>query len=214
MTGLGNVFGGILGGLAAGTAVTTANTDYYNINVWPQGTNTVGLQAAQWQSGTYHVQNNVYAQTAQWLGQIPGTAQFNWYTYSQLGGNTIQSPEMWVRRFTPEELKAMEIAEEKRRIEREAAKVSATALLRSQLDKEQLEQFERDGHFDVKIADRVYRITPGRKVHALHEKQKPHLCIAPQYAYELPNEDVALAQKLLLEANEKEFLKTAIRWAA
>lgn len=231
MTAFGNVFGGILGGLAGGTAATTAQTNYVQIGGMSATTGPVyyGYQPAQnaqwqtnaWQSGWQTNQfqfTNTPAVTAQGLwgtGQITG-AQLGGFgvTFTQAFFDIpLQAPNVWVHSFTPEQLKEMELAEEKRRIERAAAKVAATELLRSQLNPDQLEQFEQTGHFDVRIKDRIYQITPGRKVHALHEKEKPFLCIAP-YGHELPNEDVALAQKLLLEANEKEFLKTAIRWAA
>lgn len=209
----GNVFGGILGSLAGGTIITgttAATTNWYGPDPFAQ-TNYYGqgISTAAWQT-------QINTQTAQWLGNIQGTATIGTTNFAQAFFDIpLQSANVWVPQLTPEQIKAFEVAEEQHRIEREAAKGRATELLQSQLDPAQLEQFERDGHFDVKIKDRTYRIRPGSKVLALHEpKDRRALCILPGYGYGLPNEDVALAQKLTLEADEEKFLKTAIRWAA
>lgn len=208
----------LLGGITATVntgSCTTCNEWWPASTQWCGQTGQLGTAAtAEWQ---FFQGTNVT--TNQW--QFFQAPIINQTIYGQFGGgawvmgpitNAPNAPNIWVPAFTPEELKAIEVAEEKRRVEREAAKARATTLLRSTLSKEQLEQFEHDGHFDVKIDKHTYRITPGRKVLPLYDPGAA-LCVVPK-TYDMPVEDVALAQKLMLETNEKEFLKLAIRWAA
>ena len=211
-----NIFGGMLGGLAGGTAITTQTNAFTANQTWYQPTQLLGTmmnnlgwqQASPWTTGATPWttnQFNVYG-----VGTNTINLQQTFFQYQTLQTNT---PTVWTPQLTPEQLAKFEVAEEEARVARAAAKTRAMDLLTMALDGEQREQFLRDGHFDVKIADRCYRITPGRKVLALHDKSgTPALCIHP--LANLPMEDVALAQKLHLETNEKEFLRRANRWAA
>lgn len=95
--------------------------------------------------------------------------------------------------------------------DREAAEARAEALLHENLDSVQREDLEKKRYFHVRaksgrwyricvgVAGNVYRIENGREV----EK----FCIHPPDSY--PTPDVMLAQKLLLEADEDAFRRTA-----
>lgn len=135
-----------------------------------------------------------------------------------------QSINVVAHDLTPEERERFDRWAEEQRVENEkrekvrvAAKERARRLLVSILSEEQRAQFEKENHFDLEVNGRLYRILPGSRVQKLDpitKKVKSHLCIHPHNSYELPGEDVAVSQKLLLESNEAEFLKLANEWAA
>lgn len=93
----------------------------------------------------------------------------------------------------------------------------AEALLLENLDKEQAEQYRTSRTFKVhskRWPDRVYTVRYGRAGNV--ESREPHqkgvyfrYCIHPDAP--CPNEDVMLAQKLMLETDEKLFLSLANR---
>lgn len=88
----------------------------------------------------------------------------------------------------------------------------ATEALKSLLDDTQRGQFEKENHFELQVNERLYRITPGTRVQRLNPQTKEvesFFCIHPDHIHGLPAEDVAIGQKLLLEANEAEFLRVA-----
>lgn len=96
--------------------------------------------------------------------------------------------------------------------ERIAAVAKARATLKSVLSKAQQEQLDKHNSFELQVNERIYRVQPGRRVQRLDPATKKVLsefCIHPTNVYELPNDDTALSQKLLLEANEPEFLRLA-----
>lgn len=88
---------------------------------------------------------------------------------------------------------------------------TAKKLLREHLSDEQRKEFDKLSSFRVIIGDKTYRIKRGiaGNVELLDAKGKPisRYCIHP--AQTVPPEDNMLAQKLLLEADEKAFLKEA-----
>lgn len=88
----------------------------------------------------------------------------------------------------------------------------AREILLAALTVEQREQFLQEEHFELQVNGRLYRVRPGRRVERLDPETKTVqslFCIHPELAHDLPSEDVALSQKLLLEANEPEFLRLA-----
>jgi hypothetical protein len=101
--------------------------------------------------------------------------------------------------------------------DRKAARAKARNLLLSHLNEEQRESVEQGLGFEViaKSGTR-YRIRPGNTV----QKMDPSgvfpmvtLCVVikPPEGEWMPEDDYALAQKLLLEADEAGFLRLAIR---
>jgi hypothetical protein len=120
------------------------------------------------------------------------------------------------RQMTPEELAAQQelfAKQEKERREKAAiAQQKALALLVSILTAEQLASWEKDKSIPVDaVSGKRYIIKPGRSGNVVSIKDgKPieRYCIHPN-DYEMPDEDVMLAQKLLLETDEEAFLRIA-----
>jgi hypothetical protein len=105
------------------------------------------------------------------------------------------------------------IAQKKRNEERAAARKRAEELLITHLTDAQRSDLKRDGFFFVESQlGKRYRIRKGREGNVDRycdkgEKIVGKLCIHPQ-AY-VPDFDTMLAQKLMLEHNEQEFLRVA-----
>jgi hypothetical protein len=100
--------------------------------------------------------------------------------------------------------------------ERRAARARARRTLLSLLNEEQKEQLGQGLGFDVYVNGRRYRIRPGNTVQRLDPASGFPLCtlcvrLLPKGGEWLPEDDVAIAQKLLLEADEEAFLRMAIR---
>jgi hypothetical protein len=97
--------------------------------------------------------------------------------------------------------------EEQRKLVRE----NARRLLVEALHESQREELERDGYFHVETKDgtRRYRLSPGSAPLRVHgeDGRRWSYCIHLDYGY--PNDDVVLAQKLLLETDEEAFLEIA-----
>lgn len=90
------------------------------------------------------------------------------------------------------------------------AKDKAIVLLKSCLTKQQLEEYEKKKHFHLHVGDKVYRIEQGShgnvKLIGKDGKVKRSFCIQPRG---VPEGDAMLAQKLLLQTNEKGFYESA-----
>ena len=224
MTNLGNVFGTlgsqILGGIGQTTAFTAQSNLYYqsamvygsNPLMQTQITNIQSpwipqTTAPLWQQGL--MPNAATAQTINWAYQ-------NYWQFMTVGGTAINTPNVWCPKLTPEEIAARDAEVERMRIRREDAGKRAKVLLGSVLNKDQQGDLDKSGYFDVEVSGRKYRITPGAKVIALDHKGKAmhRLCIHPEFRHDLPVEDIAIAQKLMLETRESEFLRIANKWAA
>jgi hypothetical protein len=102
---------------------------------------------------------------------------------------------------------------EQTRILRDAADKRAERLLLQFLNPDQEVQYRKDRYFEVLSKDgtRRYRIRRGWAgnvtVIDLKGREVEKLCIHPDIS--VPQEDNLLAQKLLLEADEEEFRRTA-----
>jgi hypothetical protein len=101
------------------------------------------------------------------------------------------------------------------RSRRRAAGARAWDLLREHLDETQREQFERAGSFVVVApSGRRYRIRSANTSNVRDETDGANYCVQfrsdPQ-CLRIPLEDLLLAQKLLLECDEPEFLRIANR---
>jgi hypothetical protein len=93
-----------------------------------------------------------------------------------------------------------------------AAKARAEKLLTEHLTPAQREQLLAHGYFDVLVSGKTYRINRGfaGNVHLLDgRKAVSRFCIHP--SERVPDADAMLSQKLLLEANEAEFIRIANR---
>ena len=152
---------------------------------------------------------------------ITYSSQDVWGYWNQTAGsspmlNNITNPTPRV--YTEEEkAEARERLERKQReaTERQAAqqqiRARAKELLTELLDEEQKAEYEEKGVFHVhtKNGERTYRLRPGYPPHRVKAKDGKmySYCIHPRESY--PAEDTAAALKLLIEADEAEFLRIA-----
>jgi len=99
----------------------------------------------------------------------------------------------------------IQIGEQKR----SEAEHRAEILLRSMLTDEQVEQLDRMSAFVVETETKKYLVRHRRRVQELDADGNPiaAYCIHPRKY--VPGHDTMLAQKLLLEADEAEFLRIA-----
>ncbi len=139
-------------------------------------------------------------------------------------GSNQSAPAIRIER-SPQERLILETYEAEQKAKAAAAieaERRATELLLDHLDAQQIADFKRARRFVVHSRDgeRAYRIQYGKQgnVYLLDKDRRTPVasyCIHPDINC-CPTEDVMLAQKLLLEADEKEFLRIANRrpWAA
>ena len=95
--------------------------------------------------------------------------------------------------------------------ERKVAEARAKRILLRHLDAEQRRDYERDGRFRLIKGERVYEVVRGRahNVFLLDEQGRRAIEYCGHVSEHVPNDDNVLAQKLLLEHREEEFLKIA-----
>lgn len=95
------------------------------------------------------------------------------------------------------------------------AKTRAEALLAEMLPEDEYQQLARRGYLEVpspSTPDRVYRVPKYRgRVH-VYEKGKPvvSLCVQPERL--VPDADVVLIHKLMIQGDEAEYLRLANRF--
>lgn len=204
-----------------------------SVNLWPAWntqyiTNVYGTSANTnvWQ-GWIQQTPLTYGTTSVADDQTLLVTETIWYQWNTqfLGGQVIYQPVPIPVTMAqqPVETAEQRIAREERELvqkreyemlvaKKAAAKVRARQTLTSTLSRRQQEEFERDGTFELLVNDRLYRVRPGCRVERLDPKSKAiksYFCIHPANAHDLPGEDWAISQKLLLEANEAEFLRLA-----
>lgn len=126
------------------------------------------------------------------------------------GGKSVYAPP---KPPTPEELAAQNAKLNAAQAIRDQASARADALLAEFLDAMQRDQLVKDKMFIVESeTGKRYEIKAGKRVAELDKNGKPVAlyCIRPE-DWNLPDGDVMLAQKLMLETDEKSFLKIANR---
>jgi hypothetical protein len=159
------------------------------------------------------------------LQGVPNTYTVQ-YAMAMSASTTVITQAMWLSavdpgcfgnaitvNYIPEQPPLTE--EEKARLkkldeERAQARARAKKLLMMLLSEQQQEQFEKESSFELEVNERLYRIKTGSRVERLNRETKKvesYFCIHPERY--LPWEDIAVSQKLLLEANEQEFLRLA-----
>jgi hypothetical protein len=176
------------------TAGTTANVVWYGWNqYYVRGATTIVNAWVQWNTEIYGT-----GQTQVQTVQRPA-----YQGYSETDEQRIAREE----RET-----AAQAAYQERQKKTAEAREKAKKTLSSVLSKKQREQYVKEGVFELDVNGRLYRVKPGCRVERLHpetKKVQSYFCIHPHNAHEIPPEDTALSQKLLLEAAEAEFLKLA-----
>ncbi len=187
-------------------------------------------------NGLYTTTSSAITTSCVWQGWNEGvtfavTANSCGYVW-QVWNHEVTSSEIvyawpeWNRTYTPQEAEAIaaQVRAEQARLaehykkqaeKRELAGMRARALLVGNLDEAQAKDYEKSKLFLVHSRDRkrTYRITYGTSgnVELLNPAGRvvASFCIHPHEF--LPTEDVMLAQKLMLEAAEEEFLRIANR---
>ncbi|MBX5452178.1 MAG: hypothetical protein IRZ24_19095 [Thermogemmatispora sp.] len=102
------------------------------------------------------------------------------------------------------------------RNERLSAESRAKALLREMLTESQYQQLIKYGYLEVaspSISHRVYRIPGSGGLVKVYERGCPIMELCLQPAEPLPDGDVVVMHKLMIEGNEEEYLKKANHFA-
>ncbi|MBW3625130.1 MAG: hypothetical protein KY468_17170 [Armatimonadetes bacterium] len=99
-----------------------------------------------------------------------------------------------------------------RRTQREEAERKAEELLQSQLSPDEYHQLITQGYLRVQspaVPNRTYLIPRFRGLVRMYEqgRQVKRLCVGP--VDQVPDADVVLMHKLMIEGNEEEYLETA-----
>lgn len=149
-------------------------------------------------------------QQAAGLGQGLGSMGANQQLYNQQAARAVTPDEYAAILARDTERQAQLAAEAERR---KQATERARQLLVAMLDREQQEEFAKNRSFIVHTKDRQrrYQVTYGTAGNVLllnpAGQTIAKFCIHPEE--EVPTPDVMLAQKLLLETDEQQFLKIA-----
>jgi hypothetical protein len=91
------------------------------------------------------------------------------------------------------------------------AKKRADELLKAHLTPQQREELEMKNHFHLLVGAKKYRINRGRSrnIQLVNEQGVVVKTLCAHPSEMIPDADTMLAQKLMLEANENEFLRIA-----
>jgi hypothetical protein len=191
------------------TAGTTANAVWYGWNqYYLTGGTTAGNVWVQW-NGDYG-----FGQTQVQTVQMPacqGYAETDEQRVAREEREAAAQAAYQERQKKTAEAREKAAYQERQKKTAEARE-KAKKTLSSVLSKKQREQYVKEGVFELDVNGRLYRVKPGCRVERLHpetKKVQSYFCIHPHNAHEIPPEDTALSQKLLLEAAEAEFLKLA-----
>jgi hypothetical protein len=151
--------------------------------------------------------------TAVWSAWTDSTVTYTataagtiWYAWNASTSSSYATrPQL-----NPAEVEARRKRDEEARRKRESAHMKAEALLKAHLSDGQRESFEKAGHFEVISPSSRRRYKVARSVvYEVNEKGE-HLrsfCIHPRINH--PEADNMLAKKLMIEAEESEFLRIA-----
>ena len=196
------------------TATASSNAcDTTTVLYW---TNTVTTSAT---TTVWPMWNNEYMTTTStattdriWYRWQPVTAEEVWQAGWQPAPLTAEEVAEQARQARQREEESLRATEERVRIAREA-EARAAELLKANLNESQAREFESEQAFTVisKDGERRYKVTRGWQHNVIkldaHGKRLATLCAHPVHA--VPESDNMLAQKLMLEHAEEEFLKIA-----
>ena len=97
-----------------------------------------------------------------------------------------------------------------------SAERKAHTLMREMLSPEQFQQLTRHGYFEIAspaFAHRTYRIPGAGGLVRVYERGQPLMDLCLQPVETLPEGDVVVMHKLMIEANEQEYLAKANHFA-
>jgi hypothetical protein len=179
----------------------------YNVTFNVTSDNTTGIVWENWNDWTVSTGSSVTTNVwTLWAADGTGTYVVDHVDYTPPPPPTAEQLAERERRRAAQ-AEAARIASEQRKLMRE----NARRLLVEALHESQREELERDGYFHVETRDgtRRYRLSPSSAPMRIHgeDGRRWSYCIHPAFGY--PPEDVVLAQKLLLEADEDAFLEIA-----
>lgn len=188
---------------------TTCNCTDDTWNAWAN-------TAAATTTTTGYTGNQVHVWT-EWAAGTETTGAAISYTYEPTWANwaetVIETAEEKQRRIEDTERRRLEYAEQARKAqeEREAAQKKAKELLEMVLNQKQKVSLQNKGYFDVTSSRGLtYRIRQGShgnvKRLLADGREGASLCAAPPG---VPQEDAMLAQKLMLEQHEEDYLRVA-----
>ncbi len=169
-------------------------------------TTTTNDSWVQWCTGTDNSGRDMTG-SATTNGTASGTVWQSWV-------GPVDPPEVdeQVRADWEKEAEARKERDEEARKKREQANKQATELLRSQLDEEQLADYDLNGGFTVVANKKKYRIRGAETLELdKDDKKVASFCIHASWREPIPMPDQMLAKKLMLDANPKEFLRVANR---
>jgi hypothetical protein len=175
--------------------------------MWTNGTIDYGTSSSQivWQTWATTATDSTTITNVVW-DAWSGMSVYNTGYYTQAAPLTEEQIE--ANRVRAE---AAQAAAAERRVLEAAAKERARKLLLEALADDQQAELLKDGFFHVETRDgtRRYRLSPtGQPKRVRGEDGLAWAyCIHPEYGY--PQDDVVLAQKLMLEADEEAFLRIA-----
>lgn len=198
------------------SSTTCGGSGGYIWRSWVDGTSTAAVTTA-----STAVHGNVWrfwlTNTAASTATTVTINSVVWNTWQSMPTSRIQHVRTAPPPPTAEQLAERRRIEEEARVahlkaqeERKAAKRRARKLLVEHLTREQREQYEKHGHFDVMVQGKHYRIEQGSHGNVRLLDGKGHTvesyCVQPRG---VPDEDAMLSQKLALELAPTEFFRKA-----
>ena len=175
--------------------------------VWPQWVQSCGTNTGS------TCDNTTTTAWTHWISTTGGINLWNQWVQNGTSGNCIVTVGSLPQQTAEEEAAWRKMVAEQEQKKQNAQK-RALELLRQILTETQLAAFEKDQCIPVDApSGNKYLIKKGRSGNVVSIKDgKPveKYCIHPS-DYEIPDEDCMLAQKLLLEDDEAEFLRIANR---
>jgi hypothetical protein len=95
------------------------------------------------------------------------------------------------------------------------AEIRAESLLRDLLSEEDYHRLTREGILEIRspnMPDRVYRIPRHQGRVQVYERGKPVMKLCVQPTRPVPDADIVVMHKLMIEGNEREYLRVANRF--
>jgi hypothetical protein len=202
-------FNALGGGLASSAQLSGAQGVSQWLGAQAQGYGSITASGVARQQAQAQYQYN-YQYNYQCINGLAGLSS-DYYSNIVGGivvGGIAQAPETAAEKATRLKLEAEKEAK------RKAASMRAEHLLFTILTPKQVRQYTDDDFIELVIKGRMYRVRKGYSRNIdLIENGKPvaRYCAHPENAYHTPVPDAMLAQILMLQTNEAEFLKVANR---
>lgn len=183
---------------SGGTTSSTTGTDYAWSN-WHDSTST--------HTGTDVDYSHAWGSWQQTQHTVVYSTRNNVVTLKTPEVSTEKKRAMAAQREINKIWRDLKIREEKER--KELAELTAQALLEDLITDEQMEYYKETGRLVVKGRKHDYVITGSEGVQRIEKDKVVDLCIHFKEQYKYPASDNVIALKLLLENDEKEFLRIA-----